>query len=123
MRRLVPTLPIGRIGQIDRLAPRTLEDGVDPLQAAEDRGTPNSRISIVEAFWMATMAAIAAPSVSTIWFGPDEESEPNSLTDRKSIRTSETTGINASISVGSFGRFMCGRALLLFWFNDKEHRR
>jgi guanine deaminase len=36
-------------------ASRYLEDGVDPRQAAEDRGTPNSRISIVEAFWMATM--------------------------------------------------------------------
>lgn len=34
---------------------RALEDGVDPRRAAEQRGSPGSRIDFREAFWMATM--------------------------------------------------------------------
>ncbi|MGK0312052.1 MAG: guanine deaminase, partial [Ilumatobacter sp.] len=33
--------------------------------AAEDRGTPNSRISIVEAFWMATMGGAELLGLAT----------------------------------------------------------
>jgi guanine deaminase len=36
-------------------ASRYLEDGVDPQRPPGERGTPDSRISIVEAFWMATI--------------------------------------------------------------------
>ncbi len=46
-------------------ASRYLEDGADPLEAAEDRGTPNSRISIVEAFWMATMGGAELLGLAT----------------------------------------------------------
>jgi len=35
-------------------ASRYLEDGVDPAMAADKRGTANSRLSVVEAFWLAT---------------------------------------------------------------------
>jgi len=35
-------------------ASRYLEDGVDPSQLASQRGTPDSRLSIAEAFWLAT---------------------------------------------------------------------
>ena len=34
---------------------RMLEDGVDPGQSAQDRGVPNSRLSIVDAFFLATV--------------------------------------------------------------------
>ena len=34
---------------------RLLEEGVDPTVPAGERGTPNSRISYLEAFWMATV--------------------------------------------------------------------
>jgi guanine deaminase len=34
---------------------RLLEEGVDPAVSADERGTPNSRISCLEAFWMATV--------------------------------------------------------------------
>ncbi len=36
------------------VASRVLEDGVDATVSAADRGTPNSRVSFAEAFWMAT---------------------------------------------------------------------
>ena len=36
-------------------ASRYLEDGVDPALSGEHRGVSGSRISIVEAFWMATV--------------------------------------------------------------------
>lgn len=34
---------------------RLLEEGVDPTVPASERGTPNSRINYLEAFWMATV--------------------------------------------------------------------
>jgi guanine deaminase len=39
---------------------RALEDGVDPVAAAAERGTPNSRIDFREAFWMATVGGAQA---------------------------------------------------------------
>ncbi len=38
---------------------RMLEDGVDPGQSAQDRGVPNSRLSIVDAFFLATVGGAA----------------------------------------------------------------
>ena len=35
---------------------RVLEEGVDPAIGSDERGTPDSRISFMEAFWMATVA-------------------------------------------------------------------
>ncbi len=57
-------------------------------------------------FLIATIEAIAAASVSTIWLGPDEESEPNSATDSASISTSATIGIRASTIEGGLGVVM-----------------
>ena len=36
-------------------ASRSLEEGVDPLLAGSERGTPDSRINYMDAFWMATV--------------------------------------------------------------------
>jgi guanine deaminase len=36
-------------------ASRSLEEGVNPLLAGSERGTPDSKVSYLEAFWMATV--------------------------------------------------------------------
>jgi guanine deaminase len=41
-------------------ASRYLEDGVNPSEAAATRGTPDSRIDTVTAFWLATVGGAKA---------------------------------------------------------------
>lgn len=52
---------------------RALEDGVNPRMAADDRGSPGSRIDFREAFWMATVGGANALGLKTGQFRQDFE--------------------------------------------------
>ena len=49
---------------------RALEDGVDPTRAAEERGTPASRLDFREVFWMATTGGAKVLGLKTGRFEP-----------------------------------------------------